>query len=124
MAFDRVIKSAAENLYTDERLRSNLDDAEAQVIFDWAIARLTTLANSAKDESSARQAVQADLPRVRAVVSALNDLARKADALYSRQAVSRLQPLVEPNRFITRPDLDRLLAALVQSARGSAKGVR
>lgn len=119
VAFDRVIGSMAERLYGDERLRSNLDDTEAQVILDWALARLTQIANASRDEGSARIAVQADLPRVRAVVMGLNDVARKRGALYSRQVTISLQPLVEPNRFITRPDLERLLATLAQAAKGN-----
>ncbi len=117
MTIDRALKNAADNLYGDERLRSNLNDTEAAVIFDWALLRLTTLARTTRDDTTARLAVQADLPRVRAVIVALNDVARKRDALYSRQTATTLQSLVEPNRFITRPDLDRLLAALAEAAK-------
>ncbi len=117
VTIDRALKNAADNLYGDERLRSNLNDMEAAVIFDWALLRLTTLARTTRDDTTARLAVQADLPRVRAVIVALNDVARKRDALYSRQTATTLQSLVEPNRFITRPDLDRLLAALAEAAK-------
>jgi hypothetical protein len=75
--YEQAVRSAAESLYGDERLRSNLTDGAAKVILDWAVAWVAGQVNGARDELGAKQIAQNELTRVRQVASALNALAAK-----------------------------------------------
>ena len=76
--FDKIIQSAAENLYGDERLRSNLTDDEGKIVLDWALGRISVQVNAAHHEVAAKLAAQKELARVRPVVAALNASIRQA----------------------------------------------
>ncbi len=75
--FDKIIQNAAEKLYEDERLRSNLTDSEAKIVLDWAAGWITQQVNAARDEAGATQVAQNELARVRQTTTALNALAAK-----------------------------------------------
>lgn len=75
--FDRIIQNAAEKLYEDERLRSNLTDSEAKIVLDWAAGWITAQVSAARDEASAKEVAQNELARVRQTTTALNALAAK-----------------------------------------------
>jgi hypothetical protein len=93
-SFDKIIQNAAEKLYEDERLRSNLTDSEAKIVLDWAAGWITAQVSAARDEASASQVAQNELARVRQTTTALNALAAKdatprlADALAAIDAGS------------------------------------
>ena len=71
--FENRVEASLEQLQMDERLRSNLIDTEANLLFNWAAARLTNCVNGLKDESSARDALRAETRRVRQLMRSLND---------------------------------------------------
>ena len=71
--FENRVEASLEQLQMDERLRSNLIDTEANLLFDWAAARLTNCINGLDDESSARDALRAETRRVRQLMRSLND---------------------------------------------------
>jgi hypothetical protein len=73
--YDQAVRSAAESLYGDERLRSNMTDGEAKIILDWAVGWVARQVNAARDELGAKQIAQSELTRVRQIAGALNALA-------------------------------------------------
>ncbi len=109
----RTVETAIEGLYEDERLRSNLEDHEAEVVLKWAEDWLTERAAQAHDEASAKQIVEAESRRVRAVLGALNDL--KPDSGLP-EAVAAIEPLLAGGKPFTREELLTLLTVLVSAA--------
>ena len=75
--FEGAVRNAAESLYGDERLRSNLTDSEAKIILDWAVGWVAGQVNAARDEPGAKQIAQNELRHVRQIAGALNALAAK-----------------------------------------------
>ena len=96
--YEQAVRSAAESLYGDERLRSNLTDSQAKIILEWAVGWVAGQVNAAKDEVSAKQIAQGELTRVRQIASSLNALAAKNAA----------------------PRLDEVIAAIRAGASSSA----
>jgi hypothetical protein len=72
--FEKVVRGAVEKLMGDERLRSNLSDDEANILLDWLVKRIEASVSKAFDESAARQIAQAEVTRLRASASKINDL--------------------------------------------------
>lgn len=99
--FDKIIQNAAESLYGDERLRSNLTDSEAKVVLDWAVNWITEQVNAARDEASAKQVAQNELVRVRQTAIALNALAAKSDTLRLADALAAVAS-AQPSATLTR----------------------
>jgi hypothetical protein len=75
--YEQPIQRAAESLYGDERLRSNLTDSEAKIVLNWAASWVAGQVSAARDEPGAKQIAQNELARVRQIVGALNALAAK-----------------------------------------------
>lgn len=75
--YEQAVRNAAESLYGDERLRSNMTDGEAKIILDWAVGWVAGQVNAARDEVGAKQIAQNELTRVRQIASALNALVAK-----------------------------------------------
>jgi hypothetical protein len=105
-SFDKMIQNAAEKLYGDERLRSNLTDNEAKVVMDWAMGWITEQVNAARDGTSAEQIAQTEMARVRQTVNGWNALAAKdatprlADAIAAIDAGS-----VQASAALTREEV-------------------
>lgn len=72
--FENKIEMSLQQLLEDERLRSNLIDAEANLLFDWATTRLTTSVSLIADETVGIDALQAETRRVRSAFRSINDL--------------------------------------------------
>ena len=108
--FENRVEASLEQLQMDERLRSNLIDTEANLLFDWAAARLTNCVNGLKDESSARDALRAETRRVRQLMRSLND-AFGTDQNPTPQDLLTMLGL-DPNTAQIPPLADR--AALIQ----------
>jgi hypothetical protein len=72
--FENIVQGAAEKLMEDERLRANLTDDEANVLINWAIEWLEGHMAKASNEAAARQAVQAEVNRLRPAMQKINDL--------------------------------------------------
>jgi hypothetical protein len=79
--YEQAVRGAAESLYGDERLRSNLTDSEAKIVLDWAVGWVSGQVSAASDEPGAKQIAQNELKRVRQIAGALNALAAKNSAL-------------------------------------------
>ncbi len=77
---DAILQGVAEQLMEDERLRSNLDDDEAKIILDWAIAWLGAQITPAADAPTAAQIAGAELARVRDALKAVNASAKESSA--------------------------------------------
>ncbi|MBI5651853.1 MAG: hypothetical protein HZC40_15665 [Chloroflexi bacterium] len=114
--FDKIIASAVENLCGDERLRSNLVDAEAQIILDWGASWVETQVSLARDETTAKQIAQSELARVRATISALNTLAKNPGAPRLGDAISALDAPLKSGKPFTRDETWNLLTALTSAA--------
>ncbi len=112
----RAVESASEALYEDERLRSNLTDREASIILEWATAWLEEKAAAAKDEASAQRIVQAERPRLRAALLALNDLAQDAEEGSLAAAVVALEPILTGGNPFNRDELLSLMTMLLSAA--------
>jgi hypothetical protein len=115
--YDQVVRNASESLLEDERLRSNLTDREAKIVLeDWALEWLETRINTARSEASAKQIAKNELARVRAVVSAINALAKKPGALRLAESVGALEESLRASPAYTREEIFALLAALTSAA--------
>jgi hypothetical protein len=112
MRFDKITQSISEQLYGDEKLRSNLADDEAKVVLDWAVHWIEEQMGSAKDESSAKQLAQRALARVRPVISAINAFAAHPGELRLSDVVATLEPLLVGNQKLSRPQVFGLLTIL------------
>lgn len=77
---DAILQGVAEQLMEDERLRSNLDDDQAKIVLDWALAWMGAQINAAPDAPAAEQIARAELARVRDALRAVNALARAKPA--------------------------------------------
>ncbi|MBI3914308.1 MAG: hypothetical protein HY327_09020 [Chloroflexi bacterium] len=75
-----ILQSVAEQLMEDERLRSHLDDDEAKIVLDWAMAWLGAQVNAAADAPAAAQIASAELARVRDALKAMNVAAKESSA--------------------------------------------
>lgn len=122
---DKTVESAAESLFGDERLRSNLTDGEANLVLNWATgwldkratpaapaAGVSTLAKS----SGPKRVSQADIDRVRQMVSAINGIARKPGTPRLADAVAELAAgPAAGDPPLTRQEVFSLLTVLAQS---------
>ncbi len=113
--FDKIIQSAVEKIYEDERLRSNLTDSEAKVVLDWASGWVADQVNAAHDETAAKQIVQGELARVRQTATALNALAKKPGALRLADAVAALEPSVQAQAAMSREQVLKLATDLASA---------
>jgi len=114
--FENVIQRAAEKLYEDERLRSNLTDSEAKVVLDWATGWINERVSAARDEASAKQIAQGELGRVRQTVSAMNALAAKPGTLRLADAIATLDAALSAKQAYTREEVFALITALTSAA--------
>jgi len=103
-AYDKIVKSTAERLMEDERLRSNLADDEAKLLIDWALAWLEGRAVKANNEAAARQMVQTEMTRLRPAMHKINDLLVEGKTPALSHAVQALG--LPANKTATNP-LDR-----------------
>ena len=108
--FENRVEASLEQLQMDERLRSNLIDTEANLLFDWAAARLTNCVNGLEDESSARDALRAETRRVRQLIRSLNDAFGTDQSPTPQDLLTRLG--LAPQAAQIPPLADR--AALIQ----------
>ena len=114
--FDKIISSTVEKLYADERLRSNLVDAEASSILGWGASWIETQITGARDEKAAQQIAQSELARVRAAIGALNALAKNPGAPCLGDAVAALDASLKGGKPFTRDETWQLLVALTSAA--------
>ena len=121
---DKTVESAAESLFGDERLRSNLTDGEANLVLNWATgwldkratpaapaAGVSTLAKS----SGPKRVSQADIDRVRQAVSAINGVARKSGTPRLADAMAEIVTPLASSQPLTRQEVLSLLTVLAQS---------
>lgn len=114
--YDKVVSQAAESLLGDERLRSNMTDDEAQVAMDWALARVKAQASAAKDEAGANKVTQGELVRVRAVLSAVNQLLAKPGTPRLSDTVAAVETLLQSGKPFNRQEIIKLVTALAGAA--------
>ena len=115
MRFDKILQSISEQLYGDEKLRSNLTDDEASKVLDWSAHWIEEQVGSAKDEPSAKQIAQRTLAQVRPVISAINALAAQPGELRLSDAVAALEPALKTGQKISRAQVFELLTVLVSA---------
>jgi len=111
--YDKVLQSALEALYDDEHLRSHLTDDEAKVVLDWASVWLAEQVNAAKNETAAKQIAQNELARVKPLVGAINDLAKKPGVPALGDAITALG--LKPHPPLTRAQTWRVLGAVTRA---------
>jgi hypothetical protein len=113
MKFDKILQRISEQLYGDEKLRSNLTDAEATLVFDWAMHWIEEQAGSTKDEASAKQIAQRALAQTRPVISAINALAARSGEIPLTDAVAALESALKIK--VPRPHVFKLLTLLASA---------
>jgi len=93
--YDNVLQSVVEPLMEDERLRSNLQDEEAQITMEWAIHYLGAQINTARDAADAQQIGHRELARVRDVMLAINQRAQENPAAVPKILATMRAALVQ-----------------------------
>ncbi len=116
MASYRAAENAAESLYEDEQLRSNLTDAEANIVLKWASDWLSQRVSAASDEATAQQMAQDEVARVRSAVAAFNKLGKQSGNIRLSSAITTLDPILRGDRPFTREEMFSLLTALTTAA--------
>ena len=119
--YEQPIQRAAESLYGDERLRSNLTDSEAKIILDWAVSWVAGQVSAASDETSAKQIAQTELARVRQISSALNGLAAKNAIPRLEDAIAAINTSTPTSAPLTREQV-LSLATLFATAMWKIRG--
>ena len=114
--FERTIRRAVEQLYEDERLRSNLTDSEAKIVLDWAAGWIESQVSNAPDDTRAIQIAQSELARVRQTTNAINALAKKPGTLRLSDAVATLDASLSAKQAYTREEVFALITALTSAA--------
>jgi hypothetical protein len=117
--FENIIQGAAEKLMEDERLRANLTDDEANILVNWAIEWLEGRVAKASNEAVARQAVQAEVTRLRPAMQKISDLlvGDQAPALpAAAKAIGLPSPKVAASKMLNRQALIRSLTAQLAEA--------
>lgn len=97
---------AVELILADERLTSDLEDADASTVLHWAtaLARQEALLRICTDPLASREAVAETVRPVRQIVRAINDLVADYSSLDTHELVTRLLALVDASRKLkTRP---------------------
>ncbi len=92
-----LLQHAVESLYEDERLRSNLTDAEASVLLAWGESQVEAVIREAptgQSETDTRDAVDSGLARVRSAMRQINDLIGERRTLGGPELRARLTGLV------------------------------
>lgn len=102
MARPLTVEQVIERLYEDERLRAELDDAEAKIMLDWAVAEV-----EAADKQGRPLAPVVD--HIRTTSRAINDLVAERGRLDQAHLADRLRALAE----LPQPRLNRLLRRLL-----------
>lgn len=129
----RIAESAAESLYEDERLRSNLTDREASIVLKWATDWLSESVNALGDDALAQSVAQSEIARVRTALVAFNALGKQSNAPrlgaafnaarealsgtpHLASAVRVLEPMLASGQPFTREEIFSLLTTLVRAA--------
>ncbi len=118
------LQKAVESLLEDERLRSNLTDAEAKILLSWGEAQLTEAAKTpprAASDVAAPDAISACLQQVRAALREINDLAGEKDRLSYTQMQQRLTALLSSQGKLSPTLSGRVDELAVQRGRLSNK---
>lgn len=102
--FESQIEGSLEQLQMDERLRSNLIDAEANLLLDWATTRLMQNVELIADESAALEAVRAETRRVRSALRGINDLFKDDHNPTLSEAVAALSLPIDQSAPPPLPD--------------------
>lgn len=112
---ERMIQRAAESLYEDEILRSNMTDDEANMVFDWAISWVGCQMRLQPNKVRIEQVGQQELTRVRSVIKSLNALAGKDGAVTLNDVLAALQSSLDA-QSLTHAEVFRLITVLATEA--------
>ncbi len=119
---DKTVESAAEGLYGDERLRSNLTDDEANLVLNWAVGWLEKRANvpapglaMGSKTPTAKRVSQASIDQVRQVVSSINGAARAPGTPRLDTTIPEILRPVVGDKPLTRQEVLKLLTVLAQT---------
>ncbi len=120
MRFDKIMQGISEQLYGDEKLRSNFTDDEATLVLGWAFRWIEEQIGAATDQVNAKQIAQRASARAREAVSALNALASRSGPVRLAEAVATLEPLLKIDQKTPRVQMFKLLTTLLGAAWSSA----
>lgn len=109
-SFESQIESSLEQLQMDERLRSNLIDAEANLLLEWATLRLTHSAEAITDEAIGVETVRTETRRVKSALRNINALFNDDQNPTPTEALAALGLAPQPDQSPPLPDR----AALIQ----------
>ncbi|MEW5719474.1 MAG: hypothetical protein AB1817_12650 [Chloroflexota bacterium] len=116
MRFEKILQSVSEQLYGDEKLRSNLTDDEASVVLNWASRWIEEQISAATGEANAKQIALRAFAQAREAVSAINALASRSGAVRIAEAVAALEPLLQIDQKTPRVHVFKLLTTLLGAA--------
>lgn len=108
---EHVAQPAAENLYEDERLRSNLSDSEASIVLNWAVQWIQGRLKEIVNDKTAAVVLQNETKRVRQAIASFNELAQKPGMIKLADAVNVLEPPLQA-QSLDRDQVFRLLTEM------------
>jgi hypothetical protein len=108
---EHVAQPAAENLYEDERLRSNLSDTEASIVLNWAVQWIQGRLKEIANDKTAAVVLQNETKRVRQAIASFNELAKKPGNIKLADAVNVLEPPLQA-QSLDRDQVFRLLTEM------------
>ncbi|MBI4790975.1 MAG: hypothetical protein HY782_28430 [Chloroflexi bacterium] len=112
----KTLESAAESLWEDERLRSNLTDTEAKQILDWAVKLMEARARPATSDANAPKMVNpGDLDRMRHLVVTINSVAHKPGDLALPEVIAEVIPAMTCGKPLTREEVLGLLTVIADA---------
>ncbi len=122
MPFENIVEKVTEQLYADERLRSNLTDDEATVVLDWAAQWIKGQVAAASDEPDAKRVVERALTLVLPVIKAINAYAARGGEWRVSDALVALEPASKQDQAFPQTQVVELLTALASAREHTPSG--
>ncbi len=118
--FERIVSRIAEQLLEDERLRSNLTDAEAKTVLDWGLMWLERQIAQARDEEQARRIAASAALRVRQVLETINEGTATRQKGDLSSALKRIEALLSREQGPTRAEIAAAMSSPAPAKRPSS----
>lgn len=115
MPFEHIAEKVTEQLYADERLRSNLTDDEATQVLNWAAEWIKGQIDAASDEPDAKRIAELALSRMRPVIKGINAFAARGGVWRVSDALVALEPALKPDQPLAQAQVIELLTSLAKA---------
>ncbi len=117
--FERIVSRISEQLLEDDRLRSNLTDAEGKTVLDWGLMWLERQTAQARDEEDARRIAASAAPRVRQVLETINEGTATRQKGDLPSALKRIEALLSREQGPTRAEIAAAMSSPAPGKRPS-----